>query len=105
MARIIFIANEHVWYHHRNYHQILDGIYSLKVSADTPATPNTKTNRLGEGEKYYAMLDVNRCLYLTSATYGERLASPGTYFQNTLLDLCMIQPEKRFSEKQKESHK
>ena len=101
MARIIFIANEHVWYHHRNYKQILEGIYSLKLSSDAPASPDKPS----DNEKYYAMLDVNRCLYLTSATYGERLASPGTYFQNTLLDLCMIQPEKRFSEKQKESQK
>ena len=36
------------------------------------------------------MLNVNRCLYLTSVTHAESLASPGTKIQNTLLDLCMI---------------
>ena len=51
------------------------------------------------------MLDVNRCLYLTSPTYAEKLGSSGTYLQNTLLDLCMLQPDKKKSEKQKLSHK
>ena len=45
------------------------------------------------------MLDVNRALYLTGARHAEaKLASPNTYFQETLLQMCEVRPEKKLTE-------
>ena len=53
-------------------------------------------------DKFYAMLDVNRCLYLTSPQHTERLAAcRNSYFLQSLLDLCMITPKDVISEKRK----
>ena len=48
------------------------------------------------------MLDVNRCLYLTSQSQMNSLASPGTYFQKSIQNLCKIRPVKKLTEVVKE---
>lgn len=96
IARTIFIQNEHLWFHFRDVQMLRQGLYSVPM--DQEYTRDGK-------DKFFAMLEVNRCLFLTSASYAERLASPGTYFQNTLLDLCMLEPESKLTDAQKTAKK
>ena len=50
-------------------------------------------------DKFFAMLDINRCLYLTSPSHTERLmVSRKSYFLNSLLDICEINPTDELSE-------
>ena len=64
--KTLFVANESVWCKHRQLRTSLQNTYSFKGGS--------------EENGFYAMLNVNRCLYLTSVTHAERFASPGTYF-------------------------
>jgi len=94
-VRILWVANEHCWFEHRNLRLLMQGVYGVPKEHDI--VKNGK-------DRYYAMLDVNRCMYLTSIAHAEKLASPGgSYFQTQLLDLCMITPEESFSDRRKKA--
>jgi len=69
-VRVIWVSNEHCWYRYRDLRVLLQGVYS--VSRDSNLRRNDR-------DRFYAMLDVNRALYLTSPTHVERLAS-ASYF-------------------------
>ena len=69
-VKTLFVVNELIWYKYKDIRLLQQGQYSL------PIEKNSKEN----GSNFYAMLDVNRALYLTGANYADRLASPNTYF-------------------------
>ena len=80
--KTLFVANENIWC------KVRDPVSSYKRTYG--CTDDLRSD--SKKSAFYTMLDVNRCLYLTSGRHAEKLASPKTYFQNTLLELCMIKP-------------
>ena len=70
--KTLIITNENVWCRHRKFWNSLAMTYQRRANAGS--------DEFCANAGFYAMLDVNRCLCLTSGTHAEKFASSGTYF-------------------------